>query len=142
MMAAGALCVRTGTVGEDERRCGQGCGKPSRSIHLKICFSIPNATAERRQSSTFQMFQCVSCSEPESWILLALGGEFGVISAARLSRCVLASIVKHSSDPLNLPSEPFPSRRREVCELGWLRVRCPCTLSNHEKWALSAPRAL
>ena len=29
-MGAGAHCVRTYTVEEAERRCGQGCGKPSR----------------------------------------------------------------------------------------------------------------
>ena len=53
---------------------------------------MPNAPAERRESSTFHMFQRVSCSKPESWILLALEGAFGVISAARLSRHVSASI--------------------------------------------------
>ena len=55
------------------------------TIHIKICFSIPIcAPTDCRQSSTFHMFPCVSCSQPLSWILLALDGEFGVISAAPL----------------------------------------------------------
>ena len=128
----------------------------TRNFSHKICFTIPTCapTERRQQSGTFQMFQCVCCSNPESGILVDGHRECGVSSAAPFSRYVSASIAEHSSDPFDLSSEPLPKRRSEVCELGWLQKTlpstckgilhcitwCPCTLSIHEK-TLGAPRA-
>ena len=83
----------------------------SRKMHSKIGAEFTAEFASRYQMRQLSAdhrapSRCfnVSCSKLELWILLALDGEFGVISAARLSRCVKASIAKHLSDPLNLPS--------------------------------------
>ena len=108
------------------------------------------APAERKPSSTFQLFQCVSCRKPDSWILLALDGEFGVISAARLSRYVLdqsrntrltlsTTPARRSSgvEATSVNSAPctLPSKCKES-----ITAWCPCTLRIHEK-VLGAPRA-
>ena len=93
----------------------------------------------------FNFFNVRLVVRPNRGRCLLLICKFGVLSAVPLSRNVSASITKHSSHPLDLPREPFPRRRCEDCELGWLHVRClqrakesiaawcPGTLSNHEK---------
>ena len=63
MMAAGAQCVRTGTVVEGERRRGQGCGKPLRHSQNST-ISSPRARWRSRsrrsltRSIDFFMFLC------------------------------------------------------------------------------------
>ena len=83
------------TVGEKYRSCKCCCICPEickinyhRRIHPRILPNLLQHTkcspADRRQSGIFQMFQCVSWGKSDSWSVLALNFEFGVISAAPL----------------------------------------------------------
>ena len=69
-----------------------------RRIHLRFCFRISRFT-----SRIPDVTMCVFRYAPVEDIASALDGAFGVIRAAPLSRYVLASIVKHLSDPLKPP---------------------------------------
>ena len=117
--------------------------KIHRRIRIKICFSTPNAAADRRQSSTFQMFQCDVCL-----VLRPNRGYCELLGSFQL--LVSPDMSWHQSRntclTLNLPSEPFPqaSTRRQGTRMApcTLPSRCKgihhCTVSLHvehsEKW--------